>query len=74
MTPAFGQERLTEDRPEDTTPIADRPCPLCGHAMGEHVLDHSTPESILVCPTNERLPERPIDRPLNEFGMPLGEP
>ncbi|WP_157426206.1 hypothetical protein [Agromyces salentinus] len=57
--------------PDDSAPTEDRPCPLCGHRMGDHAIDHSTPESILVCPTTDRLPERPIDTPLNEFGMPV---
>lgn len=70
LTPAFGGSGTVEDRPEDQTPIEDRPCPLCGHAMGEHVIDHSTPNSVLECPTDERLPERAIDTPLNELGMP----
>ncbi|MGI9825097.1 hypothetical protein [Agromyces sp. Marseille-Q5079] len=73
LSPAFGGATSVDDHPEDATPIADRLCPLCGHAMGEHVIDHSTPNSMLECPTDERLPERPIDVPLNEFGMTAPE-
>jgi len=71
LTPAFGGSPVIDERPEDPTPIAARPCPLCGHAMGEHRIDHSTPNSMLECPTDDRLPERAIDTPLNELGMPI---
>ena len=41
--------------------------------MFEHVVDHSTPNTVLVCPTDERLPEHDETTPLNELGMPLTE-
>ena len=38
--------------------------------MFEHFIDHSTPNTVLVCPTDERLPEREVGGPYNELGMP----
>lgn len=42
--------------PYDTTPPptetqrAERPCPLCGHAMSEHTFDRSGPKPLMHCP------------------------
>ncbi|MBT2500058.1 hypothetical protein J7E25_13260 [Agromyces sp. ISL-38] len=38
--------------------------------MFEHSFDHSTPNTVMMCPTDERIPERDTARPLNELGMP----
>ncbi|HEY6800903.1 MAG TPA: hypothetical protein VI121_09685 [Agromyces sp.] len=73
LLPAFGPTPMPEDREVDDTPVDQRPCPLCGHPMFEHVVDHSTPNTVLVCPTDERLPEHDETTPLNELGMPLTE-
>lgn len=71
LMPAFGPPPIVEDRDEDTTPLDERACPICGHPMFEHVVDHSTPNTVLICPTEERLPEHePTTGPLNELGMP----
>ncbi|ANJ27048.1 hypothetical protein ATC03_10255 [Agromyces aureus] len=71
MSSTLGGSQAVDANPEDPRPLAERPCPLCGHAMGEHRIDHSTPNSMLECPTTDRLPERAIDTPLNELGMPI---
>ncbi|MET1042568.1 MAG: hypothetical protein ABWX59_00440 [Microbacteriaceae bacterium] len=44
-------------------------CPVCFHSMGEHVIDHSTPNAVLVCPVDHE-PEYESFGPLNEVGMP----
>ncbi|MEV1129662.1 hypothetical protein [Agromyces sp. NPDC049794] len=70
LMPAFGPPPIVDDRDEDTTPLDERACPICGHPMFEHVVDHSTPSTVLICPTDQRLPEREDTGPLNELGMP----
>jgi hypothetical protein len=44
-------------------------CPLCGHPMGEHQIDRSHPNAVLICPA-EQIPPRESHEPLNEVGMP----
>ncbi|WP_074259111.1 hypothetical protein [Agromyces cerinus] len=59
--------------PADEAPLEPtdgKACPICGHPMFEHFIDHSTPNTVLVCPTAERLPEHEVDGPYNELGMP----
>ncbi|HET6673666.1 MAG TPA: hypothetical protein VFG92_09865 [Agromyces sp.] len=73
LLPALGPTPNPEEREDDATPVDQRPCPICGHPMFEHVVDHSTPNTVLVCPTDERLPEHDETTPLNELGMPLTE-
>jgi hypothetical protein len=70
LLPVFGPPPLSEGEDEDTTPLDQRACPICGHPMFEHVVDHSTPNTVLICPTDERLPERDVAGPYNELGMP----
>ncbi|MFD4419939.1 hypothetical protein ACFWN7_00340 [Agromyces sp. NPDC058484] len=70
LLPAFGPTPPPEEREQDPTPVDQRPCPICGHPMFEHVVDHSTPNTVLICPTDERLPEHDVTGPLNELGMP----
>lgn len=43
-------------------------CPVCGSAMAEHVIDHSTPNTVLHCPVAYSRPI-PSAEPLNELGM-----
>ena len=74
LMPVFGAPPISQGNDEpgnDAVPS----CPVCGHPMGEHTIDHSTRNAILDCPA-------PIDHnlelqdhtPLDEFGMPLTEP
>ena len=69
LLPVFGPPPLSSGE-EDPTPRDQRACPICGHPMFEHVVDHSTSNTVLVCPTDERLPERDDSAPFNELGMP----
>ncbi|GHD40350.1 hypothetical protein D9V29_04590 [Mycetocola manganoxydans] len=74
LMPVFGAPPVSTDdgvRSGGTVPS----CPVCGHPMGEHSIDHSTPNALLECPA-------PIDHslelenysPLDELGMPVREP
>ncbi|KRC62637.1 hypothetical protein ASE14_02065 [Agromyces sp. Root81] len=69
LLPVFGPPPLTADdgvlEPND-----GKACPICGHPMFEHVIDHSSSNTVLVCPTDERLPEHEVEGPYNELGMP----
>lgn len=53
-------------------PIAQRPCPLCGHQMREHDIDESTANVLVHCPVpdDERRPGPLRQEPLGELGMP----
>jgi hypothetical protein len=43
--------------------------------MGEHVIDHTTPNAILNCPAPiDHSLEHENTSPLDELGMPLREP
>ena len=44
-------------------------CPVCFHPMSEHIIDHSTPNAVLICPVDHP-PEYQSFAPLNEVGMP----
>ncbi|MET1052065.1 MAG: hypothetical protein ABWX65_05435 [Mycetocola sp.] len=73
LTPVFGPPPVGSL--DDDGRVPSTSCPVCGHPMGEHRIDHSTPNAILECPA-------PIDHtleynqhsPLDEFGMPLRGP
>lgn len=69
LFPMFGPPPITESEPEERS-LDEQRCPLCGHPMFEHSFDHSTPNTVMTCPTDERIPERDTARPLNELGMP----
>lgn len=46
-------------------------CPVCTHPMGEHIIDRSATNAVLICPvTYEGQFEHVDDAPLNEVGMP----
>jgi hypothetical protein len=45
-------------------------CPVCGHSMREHTIDHSSSNTILNCPVpSDGLLDRDAFEPVNEFGM-----
>lgn len=47
-------------------------CPVCGHPMGEHFIDHSSSNAVLHCPAPPLAkPESAAD--LNEVGMPRSD-
>ena len=70
LGPAFVSPLMPADEETSAMPEDQKPCPLCGRPMFEHVIDHSTANTVLVCPTDERLPEHEVEGPLNELGMP----
>ncbi|WP_173923997.1 hypothetical protein [Agromyces sp. Marseille-P2726] len=70
LQPVFEERRAPSDDDGPTQPTDQKPCPICGHPMFEHLIDHSTPNAVLICPTDERLPEREVEGPYNELGMP----
>ncbi|GAB3618613.1 hypothetical protein GCM10027416_31700 [Okibacterium endophyticum] len=43
-------------------------CPVCGHDMSEHEIDHSTPDPLLKCPVRVPPKEEPHS-PIDELGM-----
>jgi hypothetical protein len=62
--------------PPDLSPYGDvldkisgAACPVCGHPMSEHTIDHSSPNTVLNCPV-AHTPQPFDDKPINEFGMP----
>lgn len=61
--------REPEQRHEDHVERARGLCPVCGHAMGEHFIDHSSSNAVLHCPALPLIKtESTAD--LNEVGMP----
>ncbi|WP_386728753.1 hypothetical protein [Luethyella okanaganae] len=69
LSPAFGPPPVTEYGEADR-PTRLAACPLCGHPMGEHFIDHSTPNTVLNCPVIEHKPVPDNSSPLGELGMP----
>ncbi len=55
----------------DSTSSGERAaCPVCGHPMSEHTLDHSTPNTILNCPVPHPGGwDRDAYEKVNELGM-----
>ena len=70
LEPVFGDPPMPAEDEGPGVPEDQKACPICGHPMFEHVIDHSTANTVLVCPTDERLPEREVAGPYNELGMP----
>jgi hypothetical protein len=45
-------------------------CPVCGHTMREHTIDHTAHDTILNCPVpHPGAWDRDAFEPVNEFGM-----
>ena len=75
LMPVFGAPPITLGNADEHDSAYAAACPVCGHPMGEHTIDHSTPNAILECPAPiDRTLEHETHSPLNEFGMPLREP
>lgn len=71
LEPIFGAPPITEGTDQaDPAELQARPCPVCGHAIFEHTFDDAAGNIVMTCPTSDRLPERRVDGPLNELGMP----
>ncbi|KQQ95228.1 hypothetical protein ASF62_01390 [Leifsonia sp. Leaf325] len=69
LSPAFG-ESAPVAYGDAERPAAQSECPMCGHVMAEHQIERSTLNTVVECPTGERLPLKPDNEPLDEFGMP----
>ena len=51
MRPVFEERQTPADLERPSEAIDQKPCPVCGHPMFEHLIDHSTPNAVLICPT-----------------------
>ncbi len=69
LTPGLGPPPIGPYEGEQESKEAVDECPLCGHGMGEHQIDRSHANAVLVCPVRPR-PEVESFEPLNEVGMP----
>jgi hypothetical protein len=64
-----------DDRPDEDRAATDRhfaawTCSVCGHALGEHVIDHSEEHTLFECPVSQAGQfEQPDPGPLNETGQ-----
>ncbi len=63
-----GAEVGPYDEESEESVRAHDACPLCGHPMGEHQIDRSHANAVLICPAPQ-IPERQSFEPLNEVGM-----
>ncbi|AWB89140.1 hypothetical protein DF220_01100 [Salinibacterium hongtaonis] len=56
---------------ENDRNLVDWTCAVCGHPLGEHVVDHSEGHTIFECPVDD-LNGAPLPEavPLNEVGQP----
>lgn len=51
---------------------AEAKCPICTHPMREHLIDHSHPNAVLLCPAPHTAAfDREDFSPLNEMGMTM---
>ena len=69
-----GEVTGTSNDREGSDTLLER-CPLCGHQMGEHTIDHTIANAVLHCPVPdaERKPSPARHDPLGELGMPASE-
>jgi hypothetical protein len=75
LMPVFGPPPISSSNDNADGNGAGPACPVCGHPMGEHTIDHSTRNAILECPAPiDHNLEHPNHSPLDEFGMPLRGP
>ena len=64
------QERTTPRGPERCGATDMRACPICGHAMREHSIDHSARNTVVNCPVpHPGAWDRDAFEPVNEYGM-----
>ncbi|MDJ0336808.1 hypothetical protein [Cryobacterium sp. PH31-O1] len=64
------QDRNTSNSPEERSAIDRQACPICGQAMREHTIDHSTRNTLVNCPVaHPGAWDRDAFEPVNEFGM-----
>jgi ribosomal protein L32 len=64
------QDRNTSKDSEERATTSAQACPICGHAMREHTIDHSTRNTVVNCPVpHPGAWDRDAFEPVNEFGM-----
>ena len=64
------QDTNTPSGPEERGPTDLQACPICGHVMREHTIDHSTRNTVVNCPVpHPGAWDRDAFEPVNEFGM-----
>jgi len=64
------QDRKTPRGPEQCGATDLRACPICGHAMREHTIDHSSRNTVVNCPVSHPGAwDRDAFEPVNEYGM-----
>ncbi|WP_146071231.1 hypothetical protein [Cryobacterium sp. Y57] len=64
------QDRNTSKGSEEPPTTSAQACPICGHAMHEHTIDHSTRNTVVNCPVaHPGAWDRDAFEPVNEFGM-----
>ena len=69
LVPRLGGPNLGPYDDESAESVASHDaCPLCGHPMGEHQIDRSHANAVLICPA-EQIPRVESHEPLNEVGM-----
>lgn len=71
LLPSLGPPHLGPYGDEPERVSEKNLCPLCDHPMGEHVIDRSNANAVLICPVPPK-PEQESFEPLNEVGMPKG--
>jgi hypothetical protein len=68
LRPIFGSPPIGTYDAEET--VALKVCPVCGHSMREHTIDHSVQNTVLHCPVQDRVEwDRDVFEPVNELGM-----
>ncbi len=68
LSPMFDSPPVGTSDAEATLDLKE--CPVCGHAMREHTIDHSTHNTVLNCPVpHPGAWDRDAFERVNEFGM-----
>lgn len=68
LRPIFDSPPLGTYDAEETSAL--QICPVCGHSMREHTIDHSVANTILNCPVHDRVEwDQDVFKPVNELGM-----
>jgi hypothetical protein len=57
LRPYIGGAQLGPYGPDDEAPVADRPCPICGHPMGEHPAEVGDDGRVYLHHPDERYPD-----------------
>ena len=65
---------IRDDKSSGQTPQENatdsKACPICGQAMREHTIDHSSRNTVVHCPVaHPGAWDRDAFEPVNEFGM-----